>query len=59
MNICSRLNKLTTFFLFALICLCTLANNMDPDQTAPIGFILFASRVKVFWSAYEYMQQMQ
>ena len=51
MNICSRRNKQTTF-LFALIYLYTLANNMEPEQTAPIGFILFASMVKVFWSAY-------
>ena len=35
-----------------------IANNMDPDQTAPIGavwsgFIVFASIIKVVW----YMQQ--
>ena len=34
---------------------------MDPVQTAPLGavlsgFIVFASMVKVFWSAFEYMQ---
>ena len=33
-----------------------ITNNMDPDQTAPLGvhrseFIVFASRVMIFWSA--------
>ena len=30
-----------------------IANNMDPDQTAPRGSIVFASIVKDFWSAFE------
>ena len=44
-----------TIVVCSLVCLCTLiayiANNMDPDQTAPVGavwswFIVFASMVK-------------
>ena len=40
-----------------------IANNMDPDQTAPLGavwsgFIVFASIMKLVWSAFEYRQQM-
>ena len=49
-------------YLCSLICLYTLvahvANNMDPDQTAPKGAVwsglaVFASMLKVFWSAFE------
>ena len=49
--------------MLIIICLFTLvpyiANNMDPDQTAPLwavlsGFILFAGMMKVGWSAFEY-----
>ena len=37
---------------------------MNPDQTAPlgavwIGFICFASKMKVVWSVFEDMQQMK
>ena len=51
----------------SLICLYTLvayiANNKNPDQTETFGavwsgFIVFASMIKVFLSAFEYMQQM-
>ena len=42
-------------------CLCTLmafiANIMDPDQTTPLGFIVFASKIVLVWSAPEFMQQ--
>ena len=50
-------------FIYSLICLYILvaciANNMDPDKTAPLGavwsgFIVFASIVK----GIKYMQQM-
>ena len=34
-----------------------IANDMDPDQTAHLGFIVFASMRKVVLSAFEYMQQ--
>ena len=39
-----------------------IANIMHPDQTAPLGavwsgFIVLATMVKVFLSAFEYMQQ--
>ena len=27
---------------------------MNPDQTAPFGFILFAIMMKVVWCAFEY-----
>ena len=57
-----------TIVVYSLICSffleACIANNMEPDQTAPIGavwsgFIVFASMIKstVVWSAYEYMQQ--
>ena len=53
---CSLLSNLLKSFV---------ANNMCPDQTAPVplgtvlsGFIVFAAMVKVFWCAFEYMQQM-
>ena len=54
----------TTIMVCSLICLYTLianiANNMDPDQTAPVGsgFKVFAWTVKNFLSAFEYIQQM-
>ena len=39
-----------------------IANNVHPDQTAPLGavwsgFIVFVIMVKLFWSVIEYMQQ--
>ena len=41
----------------SLFCLCTLvayiANNMDPDQTAISGFIVFACVIKLVWSAFD------
>ena len=46
-----------------LISLCTfvsdIANNLDPDQTAPLGFIVFASLVIAFWSAYQNMRSVE
>ena len=44
----------TTIFVCSLFCLCTLVayfrNNMDPDQTAPMGpgFLVFDSMLKVY-----------
>ena len=58
----------TTIVICSAFCLCTLvayiANNMNPDQTAPSGavwsgFIVFASVIKLVWSTFECMQQMQ
>ena len=55
-----------TIVVCSSFCLCILvayiANNMDPDQTAPLGavwsgLIVFASMIKLVLSAYEYMQQ--
>ena len=41
-------------------CLCTLlayiASNVNPDATDQ-GFLVFATIVKVYWSAFEYIQQ--
>ena len=59
------------YLLFVCTLVANIAKNIDPDQTAPIrsrltdqgavwsGFMVFASTVNVFWSAYEYMQQTQ
>ena len=66
------LKKVTLFQLFntnvvcSLFCLCTLvayiANNMDPDHTAPweavwSGFIVFDSMKTLVWHAFEYIQK--
>ena len=55
-----------TIVVCSLICLCTFVafntNNIEADQVAQLGeawsgFIVFASMVKAFCSAFEFMQQ--
>ena len=53
-------SRLLTYVLNTLVAY--IANNMDPDQTAPLGavwsgFVVFVSKTKVVWTAFEYMQQ--
>ena len=56
----------SSFVPYSLLCLCNLvayiANNMDPDQIAPLGtvcsgFIVFASMIKLVCSTFKYMRQ--
>ena len=63
----SNIKNLTLFppfVVFSLIYLCTLvayiANNMNPDETAPLGAVwlglrVIASMLKLAWSVFEYM----
>ena len=53
---------LRSFSLLFYVLMAYIANSMDPDETAPLGavlsgFTVFASMIKLVWSAFEFMQQ--